>query len=187
MELECRHKDLVVRVLEVDDLVVEHVLVDLVVQVFWIVRAVVLEVLEHLVEVDLLWMVVKVLGVLVVVVLHVRLQLVLPVELASCSDSVCGPPVELEYPLASSSSQWRLQCQSFDLLVVLEEVDVSVVLVQASPLFRCLPLLFQLMPLPVYRHSDVYAIVQAVSSEDVSFSVLLPLLPVAPERLLVVL
>ena len=63
MELVCRHKDLVVRVLEVDDLVVEHVLVDLVVLVFWIVRVVVLEVLEHLVEVDLLWMVVKVLDV----------------------------------------------------------------------------------------------------------------------------
>ena len=187
MELEFRHKDLVVSVLEVDDLAVEHVLVDVVELVFWIVRVVVLEVLEHLVEVDLLSMVVKVLDVLVVVVLLVRLQLVLPVELASCSDSICGPPVELEYPLASSSSKRRLQCQLLGQLVVLEEVDVLVVLVRVSPLFRCLPLRFQLVPLPVYRHSDVSAIAQVISLLELSpFWLLLPL-PVAPERLLVVL
>ena len=63
MELECRRMGLVVRVLEVDDLVVEHVSVDLAVLVFGIVRVVVLEVLEFLVELDLLWMVVKVLDV----------------------------------------------------------------------------------------------------------------------------
>ena len=137
MELECRHKDLVVRVLEVDDLVVEHVLVDVVELVFWIVRVVVLEVLEHLVVLDLLWKVVKALDVLVVVVLPVRLQLVLPVELASCSDSVCEPQVELEYPLASSSSKRRLQYQLLVQLVVLEEVDVLVVLVRVSPVCRC--------------------------------------------------
>ena len=61
-ELECQQRDLVVLVLEVDKLVVEHVLVDLAVQVFWIARVVVVEVLGHLVEeLDLLWMVVKVL------------------------------------------------------------------------------------------------------------------------------
>ena len=61
-DLECQQRDLVVLVLEVDKLVVEHVLVDLAVQVFWIVRVVVVEVLGHLVEeLDLLWMVVKVL------------------------------------------------------------------------------------------------------------------------------
>ena len=137
MELEFQHKDLALRALEVDDPVVEHVLVDVVELVFWIVRVVVLEVLEHLVELDLLWKVVKVLDVLVVVVLPVRLLLVLPVELASYSDSICGLPVELEYPLASSSSKRRLQCQLFVQLVVLEEVDVLVVLVRVSPVCRC--------------------------------------------------
>ena len=65
------------------------------------------------------------------------LYLVLPVELASYFDSVCGPPVVLEFPLASSSSLRRLQFQPFCRQVSLEEVDVSVVVVQASPLCRC--------------------------------------------------
>ena len=61
MELECPCKDRFVRVLVVDKLVVEHVLVDLVVLVFWNVHVVVVEVLEHLVdELVLLSMVLKV-------------------------------------------------------------------------------------------------------------------------------
>ena len=79
--LEYQHKDLNVSVPEVDDLVVEHVLVDVAVLVFWNVRElVVLEVLEYLVELDLLSMVVMVLDVSVLVELHVRLRVVLKVE-----------------------------------------------------------------------------------------------------------
>ena len=132
--LEFQHKDLFVSVLEVDDLVVEHVSVDVVELVFWNVREVVLEVLEHLVELDLLSMVVMVLDVSVVVELPVRLHVVLPVELASYSDSVCEPQVVLECPPAwSSSTRLRLSVQ----MVVLEEVDVSVVLESVSPLCPC--------------------------------------------------
>ena len=60
--LECPCKDQCVRVVEVDNLVVEHVLVDLEVLVFWNVHVVVvLEVLEHLVvALVLLFMMVKV-------------------------------------------------------------------------------------------------------------------------------
>ena len=79
--VEYQHKDLNVNVQEVDDLVVEHVLVDVAVLVFWNVRElVVLEVLEYLVELDLLSMVVMVLDVSVLVELHVRLHVVLKVE-----------------------------------------------------------------------------------------------------------
>ena len=79
--VEYQHKDLIVSVLAVDDLVVEHVLVDVAVLVFWNVRElVVLEVLEYLVELDLLSMVVMVLDVSVLVELHVRLREVLKVE-----------------------------------------------------------------------------------------------------------
>ena len=78
--VEYQHKDLNVSVPVVDDLVVEHVLVDVAVLVFWNVRELVLEVLEYLVELDLLSKVVMVLDVSVLVELHVRLHVVLKVE-----------------------------------------------------------------------------------------------------------
>ena len=78
--VEYQHKDLNVSVPVVDDLVVEHVLVDVAVLVFWNVRELVLEVLEYLVELDLLSMVVLELDVSVLVELHVRLHVVLKVE-----------------------------------------------------------------------------------------------------------
>ena len=79
--VEYQHKDLNVSVPVVDDLVVEHVLVDVAVLVFGNVRElVVLEVLEYLVVLDLLSMVVMVLDVSVLVELHVRLRVVLKVE-----------------------------------------------------------------------------------------------------------
>ena len=78
--VEYQHKDLNVSVPVVDDLVVEHVLVDVAVLAFWNVRELVLEVLEYLVELDLLSKVVMVLDVSVLVELHVRLHVVLKVE-----------------------------------------------------------------------------------------------------------
>ena len=78
--VEYQHKDLNVSVPVVDDLVVEHVLVDVAVLVFWNVRELVLEVLEYLVELDLLSMVVLELDVSALVELHVRLHVVLKVE-----------------------------------------------------------------------------------------------------------
>ena len=79
--VEYQHKDLNVSVPVVDELVVEHVLVDVAVLVFWnVCELVVLEVLEYLVELDLLLMVVMVLDVSVLVELHVRLHVVLKVE-----------------------------------------------------------------------------------------------------------
>ena len=74
--VEYQHKDLNVSVPVVDELVVEHVLVDVAVSVFWNVRElVVLEVLEYLVELDLLSMVVLELDVSVLVELHVHVVL----------------------------------------------------------------------------------------------------------------
>ena len=73
--VEYQHRDLNVDVPVVDDLVVEHVLVDVAVLVFWNVRELVLEVLEYLVELDLLSMVALELDVSVLVELHVRVVL----------------------------------------------------------------------------------------------------------------
>ena len=73
--VEYQHRDLNVDVPVVDDLVVEHVLVDVAVLVFWNVRELVLEVLESLVELDLLSMVVLELDVSVLVELHVHVEL----------------------------------------------------------------------------------------------------------------
>ena len=74
--VEHQYKDLNVSVPVVDELVVEHVLVDVAVSVFWNVRElVVLEVLEYLVELDLLSMVVLELDVSVLVELHVPVVL----------------------------------------------------------------------------------------------------------------
>ena len=73
--VEYQHRDLNVSVPVVDDLVVEHVLVDVAVLVFWNVRELVLEVLEYLVELDLLSMVVMELDVSVLVELHVHVVL----------------------------------------------------------------------------------------------------------------